>query len=341
MGADRPLQRVLIIEDDADYRKLLLTWLSALYPGVEVIEYDPPAQGAPAQDFDWSKFDVLLLDYNLGLENASGLDILRAGQAHPSFPATLMLTSAGNEEVAVQALKTGVEDYLRKEHLTRDMLRSAMENAYTRHHLKHQRVSLQAEMREIAQQESEKLIGDYKNKLMQLRALEEKRMHQERQRMEREIEAGKQQLARIEEEQKHAELSRRVLLDEIQKLKEELKAAGEESNVNFSLQSTRERYMRVSEETRRLQENMERAVAKVDKNRWKLELTRTQENELARELEEFREKPAPAQESDAETGFNLQRRSQAQEQVGREKQAVRDKDAALLKDIAAQLKKDR
>jgi CheY-like chemotaxis protein len=336
MASQHTLQRILIIDDDADYRKLLRAWLGVLFQGVDVVEYDPPSQGAPGPDFNWADVDVLLLDYNLRLDNANGIDILNGRQADPAFPATVMLTSAGSEEVAVRAFRSGIEDYLRKEDVTKEMLRSAIETAYTRHFMKRQRLCLLEEMRNVARQESEKLIEDYKNKLAHLRALEEKRMQQERQRMAHEVEEGKQQLARLAEEQKHAEISRRVLLDEIQKLKEELMAAAHEPKLTTRLETTHKRYEEVSAETKRLRENMERAVASVDKNKWQLELTKTLEAELAKEAAEFKV------EADMKTdsSFTLLRRTQSQQAVAQQKKSAMDKDDQMLKDVAAQLKKD-
>ena len=117
MSDNTPLKRILIFDDDVDQRKLLLVYLGKMFDGVELEEYDPLVLGAPDESFDWSKFDVLILDYFLCLHGVTGLDILHANRKNPDFPATIMLTGAGNEEVAVRALKAGVYDYLRKQSL--------------------------------------------------------------------------------------------------------------------------------------------------------------------------------------------------------------------------------
>lgn len=127
------LKRILILDDDADLRRLLLTYLGKMFSGVEVEQYDPLDRGVPPNDFDWSRYDVLILDYYLCLPGVTGLDILQTNRKKPDFPATIMLTGAGNEEVAMRALKAGVYDYLRKQSLDKEELRSSILNAFEKH----------------------------------------------------------------------------------------------------------------------------------------------------------------------------------------------------------------
>ena len=61
------------------------------------------------------------------------MDILHANRKKPDFPATIMLTGAGNEEVAVRALKAGVYDYLRKQSLDKQELKASILKAYSNH----------------------------------------------------------------------------------------------------------------------------------------------------------------------------------------------------------------
>ncbi len=139
MDNETKLNRILIFDDDADLRKLLLVYLGKMFEGVDLEEYDPLALGAPDESFDWSRYDVLILDYFLCLHGVTGLDILHANRKNPDFPATIMLTGAGNEEVAVRALKSDVSDYLKKQSLDKEELKSAILNAYSSHHQKKER----------------------------------------------------------------------------------------------------------------------------------------------------------------------------------------------------------
>lgn len=139
MNDEQTLKRILIFDDDADLRNLLLVYLTKLFDGVELEEYDPLVLGAPDDSFDWSKFDVLILDYFLCIHGVTGLDILHANRKNPDFPATIMLTGAGNEEVAVHALKAGVYDYLRKQSLDKQELKASILKAYSSHNQEKER----------------------------------------------------------------------------------------------------------------------------------------------------------------------------------------------------------
>ncbi len=45
------LEKILIIDDNSDYRKLIKLFISKLLPGVETIEHDPVFEGVPGDDF--------------------------------------------------------------------------------------------------------------------------------------------------------------------------------------------------------------------------------------------------------------------------------------------------
>ncbi|MBF8268395.1 MAG: Response regulatory protein [Gammaproteobacteria bacterium] len=342
MGSENTPRRILIIDDDADYRKLLHTWLLSLFPVTDIVEYDPLNQGLPAPDFNWTAIDVLLLDYDLRLPDATGLDLLHLNQDNQLFPATMMLTSAGSEGVAVRAMKYGVTDYLPKDQVNKEILKTAVENAFAQHNLKRQRLSLLDEMREVARQESTKLMDDYKDKLSTMRALEEKRLQQERQKIARELEHSKQHLAKLEDEQKQAEHSRQALLDEIDKLKQKQAAAMDKPKLNERLEKTEVRYGRISAESKRLQTNLKQAVDKVDKNQWQLELSKTMEIELAKEVADFKVETERKAWMEAQGGITLLRRAHAQQSDAKQKKAeVKQQNEQLLNDIASQLHKEK
>ena len=134
MAEEVKLKNILIFDDDADQRRLVSNYINKLFKDIEVGEYDPLESGEPDDDFDWSKYDVLILDYYLCIHGVTGLDILQRNRKNLNFPATIMLTGAGNEEVAVRALKAGVYDYLRKQSLDKQELYQAINKAFNSHH---------------------------------------------------------------------------------------------------------------------------------------------------------------------------------------------------------------
>ena len=136
MTAGNEIKKVLIFDDDRDYRKLVRAYLAKSLPAAELVEYDPVANGAPGEDFNWAGYDVMVLDYYLCIYGTTGLDILQKNRKKPGFPATIMLTGAGDQEVAMRALDFGVYEYLRKEKLTKEELLNSINNAFRKHHEK-------------------------------------------------------------------------------------------------------------------------------------------------------------------------------------------------------------
>ncbi len=106
-----------------------MSFLSEAFPHAELHPYDPVASGRPDAEFNWARFDVLLLDYHLGPDD-NGLDWLRAFKRESNrFPATVLLTSADDEEVAVKALRHGAHDFLRKQDLSPHKLAEGIADA--------------------------------------------------------------------------------------------------------------------------------------------------------------------------------------------------------------------
>jgi len=122
------IQRCLIIDDDESFRTLITRYLNLILPDTVVEEYDPSVGGAPPLDFDWSGCDLVILDYFLNA-SVTGLDLLSEWKKQENFPPVIMMTAAGSEDVAVRAMKSGVQDYLRKQNITREKLRQAIEDA--------------------------------------------------------------------------------------------------------------------------------------------------------------------------------------------------------------------
>jgi diguanylate cyclase (GGDEF)-like protein len=74
-----------------------------------------------------SQYDLFFLDYRLGESN--GLDILKEIREKGYMLPVIMLTGQGDQEVAVQAMKTGATDYLVKSGLTSESLSKAVRHA--------------------------------------------------------------------------------------------------------------------------------------------------------------------------------------------------------------------
>src|SRR5919106_4056324 len=112
--------RILLIDDDEDLRNLLSRYIRGQWPAAETEPYDPLEREMPGPGFPLSSYDVIVLDYMLG--RGDGLEWLKELKQREGCPKILFLTGAGNEIIAVRAMKAGADDYQRKQELTREKL---------------------------------------------------------------------------------------------------------------------------------------------------------------------------------------------------------------------------
>lgn len=102
--------RVLLIDDNPDDRALVERELRLRIEQVEVRHISDAA--ALAEALDAGGFDVAVTDYRLRW--TVGTEVLRKlKERYPSAP-VIMFTGSGNEEVAVDAMKEGLDDYITK-----------------------------------------------------------------------------------------------------------------------------------------------------------------------------------------------------------------------------------
>ncbi len=118
---------VLIIDDSEEYRALLKIWLKREVEDVQVHEYDALRLPKPDHSFNWSEYDVVILDYQLGKED--GLTWLEEFQTLSGYPPTIVLTAEGDEYVALRAMKIGASDYINKRDVTGGRLNEMIADA--------------------------------------------------------------------------------------------------------------------------------------------------------------------------------------------------------------------
>jgi eukaryotic-like serine/threonine-protein kinase len=116
--------RILIIDDDPDLRSLLGHYIKQHWPAWTVDEYDPLERSFPEESFPLGEYQGVILDYMLG--RGDGLEWLQRLKTRADCPKILFLTGAGNESIAVRAMKAGADDYQRKQELTRDKLLTSL-----------------------------------------------------------------------------------------------------------------------------------------------------------------------------------------------------------------------
>lgn len=284
MDTKKSLRKILIIDDDADFRKLILSWLTGQFQDIEVVEYDPLSQGVPYKNLDWSTFDVLLLDYDLQLGGVTGLDILQDCYDNLLFPTTIMLTGAGNEETRVRALQLGVADYLRKEQLTKEEIKIAIDNAFAQQSSKRKHLYILNDAMHVARSESKKIIEAYKAQYELEHEQEIKSLKAELQKSQQELIKNQEMLAALEEDHKNAEVEKNKLLAEIHKLNDQQSNATEEVDIETKLESTQDGLMRVNTSIKNVKQSIDNAKAAAEKTRWKQNKEAAKQQEVENDL---------------------------------------------------------
>lgn len=102
--------RALVLDDNPHDRDLTLRELRKEFPVVEAVE--PLDNGEFRQALETESFDIVVTDFNL--KWANGVEIVRAVKEKRPHCPVIMFTATGTQEVAVEAMKAGLDDYVIK-----------------------------------------------------------------------------------------------------------------------------------------------------------------------------------------------------------------------------------
>ena len=132
MEFERSLQSILLVEDNPDDRLLIVRELKREFPDIQI---QPALDWTELnQAFTDNAFDFVITDYELNW--TTGLDVLYAVKAHDPNRPIIMFTNSGSQEVAVEAMKGGLDDYVIKspKHFVRltQAVRSVWQNSQIR-----------------------------------------------------------------------------------------------------------------------------------------------------------------------------------------------------------------
>ncbi len=136
--------RLLYIEDDPGLARLVQTKLAP--EGYRVDSASTGREGL--QVFDEAIHDLVIVDYHL--PDCNGLDVLQTLMMRGAGVPVIMATGAGNEEVAVRAMKLGAADYINKESYEKffRLLPSVIERAIRQAEIARQKLRVEADLRE-------------------------------------------------------------------------------------------------------------------------------------------------------------------------------------------------
>jgi len=142
---------LLIVDDEKPTREGLRDALSDRYD----VYLAEDAQSA-MQLLEQEPFDVLLTDFRL--PNEDGMKLIVRAKSLPRPPVCILMTAYGSEEVAVDAMKQGADDYIAKGRLQIDELEMRIARALRQRNLEVENVSLRQQL--DSKFRMEKVIGE-------------------------------------------------------------------------------------------------------------------------------------------------------------------------------------
>jgi len=130
---------LLIVDDEKTTREGLRAALEERYD-VYIAEDAKAATGL----LESENFDVLLTDFRL--PNEDGMKLIARAKSLPKPPICILMTAYGSEELAVNAMKQGADDYIAKGRLQIDELEMRIARALKQQHLEVENVSLRKQL---------------------------------------------------------------------------------------------------------------------------------------------------------------------------------------------------
>lgn len=135
---------ILIADDEDAFRLVIREILTGNGFKVEAVDSGETA----IEVLGRQHFDVVVLDYKM--PGSSGLNVLQWMVEQKMDTPVIMLTAAGSEFVAVEAMKYGAYDYLRKEHIDINHLEVIINGVYERYQFRKEKERRESIERERA-----------------------------------------------------------------------------------------------------------------------------------------------------------------------------------------------
>jgi PAS domain S-box-containing protein len=140
--------RILLIDDNRSDRALILRELQRVFSQLDVQEI--VSSGEFARAIETGNFDAVITDFQLRW--TTGLDILQTvKQQYPRCP-VIMFTNTGTEEVAVEAMKLGLDDYIIKQPNRYIRLPAAIQVALERYEIQQRAALLEIRLQSLLNQ---------------------------------------------------------------------------------------------------------------------------------------------------------------------------------------------
>ena len=127
---DRDSLSVLLVDDEGFFISLVASQLQDDF-GIQTDVAFSGKEGIDKISNATRAYDVILLDYMM--PEITGLNVMQWMHEQKNQTPVVMLTAAGSETVAVEAMKFGAYDYIRKEHIDIRKLAIIIQATHERH----------------------------------------------------------------------------------------------------------------------------------------------------------------------------------------------------------------
>ncbi len=166
---EKPL-KILLVEDNEDdiflFREMILEEKPVPFPSIEICSTAEQA----IERLENVPFDLCLFDYHLG--ETDGVELIRRVRSRWANLPLILLTGHGDQEIAVQAMKSGANDYLNKDKLSG----SALINSF-RYCLK---IAHEGEMRLLAENQLKQSHDELQESLRKLQSAQSQILRSEK-----------------------------------------------------------------------------------------------------------------------------------------------------------------
>ena len=119
--------RFLIVDESSEFRHALAGMLRERWPQAQTDEWDPRQRGNPRGALAQGRYSAVLLDSHPAGED--GLRWVAEIRRQADAPPVVLIADHGDTHVAIQALKAGASDFVRKTGLTPARLTRSLEEA--------------------------------------------------------------------------------------------------------------------------------------------------------------------------------------------------------------------
>ena len=137
---------VLLVDDEETFAQILAEQLQEEY-GFQTMFVTGGREAIDALKNARRGFDVVLLDYKM--PEVTGLNVLQWMHEQKNETPVVLLTAAGSETVAVEAMKLGAYDYLRKENVDLQRIAIVVESTHERRQFRIAKIMEEERWKEI------------------------------------------------------------------------------------------------------------------------------------------------------------------------------------------------